>query len=110
MVYGSGGTSTTSGEGVKGETSLSKGFSLEQNIPNPFNETTTIIAALPETVSEAKIVIYSLNGVELQSYLLSERGRTTIEIKGGSLQSGMYLYVLLADGQLIDTKKMILTK
>ena len=28
----------------------------------------------------------------------------------GTLHAGMYLYSLIADGQLIDTKQMILTK
>ncbi len=111
MVYGNGATNpSTPTEGLKAETTFPKGFSLAQNIPNPFNEITTIVAEIPSNVNQAKIVIYNLQGIELQSYPLRERGRTTVQIKGGSLVSGMYLYALLADGQLIDTKKMILTK
>ncbi len=97
-------------EDTLNKNALPEGFVLEQNIPNPFNETTTIMAELPATINEAKIVIYNLQGIALQSYPLIGRGRTAIEIKGGSLPSGMYLYALLADGQLIATKKMILTK
>ncbi len=103
-------TATDSNVQTKSAGSTPKGFLLAQNIPNPFNENTTIVTELPQTVREAQLVIYSLNGIQLQSYPLMERGRTSVEIKGGSLQSGMYLYALLADGQLIDTKKMILTK
>ncbi len=111
LVYGNGTTNpSTTTERLKGETTLPKGFSLTQNIPNPFDETTTIVAEIPSNINQAKIVIYNLQGIELQSYSLTERGRTSVEIKGGSLQSGIYLYALLADGQLIDTKKMILTK
>jgi len=33
---------------------------------------------------------------------------TTIE--GCSINAGMYLYTLIADGKEVDTKKMILTK
>ena len=102
-------TSTTSVTGLKENISL-EGFVLEQNTPNPFNQATTITAELPATVNKAKIVVYNLQGVEVQSYLIDKRGRIAIEIEGGALQPGMYLYVLLADEQLIDTKKMILTK
>ena len=34
----------------------------------------------------------------------------TVTIEGGSLDAGMYLYSLIADGKVIDTKRMILTK
>ncbi len=103
-------SSSTSIIGLKSTKAVSKGFLLEQIPPHSFDKTISVMAELPATVNEAKIVIYNLNGVELQSYLLYERGRTSVEIKGGSLQSGMYLYALLADGQIIDTKMMILTK
>ena len=107
MVYGTGGTSATA---LKEAITLPEGFLLEQNIPNPFNETTIINAEVPETVGEARIVIYNLQGVELRSYPLTRRGRIAVEVEGGAFTSGMYLYALLADGQLIDTKKMVLTK
>ena len=109
VIYG-----TESAQPVKStgglKTSLPEGFLLSQNIPNPFDQTTTITAALPVHVNEARIVIYDMQGVELQRYPLYQRGKTSVEIKGGSLPSGMYLYALLADGKLIDTKKMILTR
>ncbi|MCG8419843.1 MAG: T9SS type A sorting domain-containing protein [Proteobacteria bacterium] len=57
---------------LKDSAALPQGFMLGKNIPNPFNETTTIVAELPAQVKEAKIVIYSLNGAELQSYLLNQ--------------------------------------
>lgn len=111
MIYGSGDTSISSeGEGVKAATPLSKGFALAQNVPNPFDKTTTISATIPETVRQAKIAIYNLNGLELQSYDLNKRGKVSVEISGGVLPSGMYLYALISDGQIIDTKKMILKK
>ena len=36
--------------------------------------------------------------------------QNSVTIQGSSLQRGMYLYSLIADGQEVDTKRMILTK
>ena len=95
---------------LKEHTSLPEGFALAQNTPNPFDQRTIISVQLPETVKEAGIVIYNLQGRALQKYPFSGRGKTSVEIKDGVLPEGMYLYALLADGQLIATKRMILTR
>ena len=92
----------------KGITHSIEGFALHQNTPNPFNQTTTINAVVPETVQQAKIIVYNLQGLELESYALNHRGNISVEISGGSLPAGIYLYSLMADGMLIDTKKMVL--
>ena len=83
---------------------------LYQNTPNPFDKTTNISAMVPEHVQQAKIVIYNLNGLELESYPVNERGSISVDISGGRFPSGMYIYALIADGRVIDTKKMILTR
>lgn len=87
-----------------------EGFVLNQNIPNPFDKTTTIKAVVPQEVQQAKIVVYNLNGLELESYAVATRGNISVEISGSRFPSGMYLYALVADGRVIDTKKMLLTK
>ena len=68
------------------------------------------MAEIPTSVQEAKIVIYNLNGLELESYDIHGRGPVTVAVSGGRFPSGMYLYALIADDRVIDTKKMILTK
>ncbi len=110
-LYGSPTKTNTSGKtGAESEPQpLPGGFALYQNVPNPFDRSTVIGAELPESVQQAKIVVYNLQGLELASYPLSERGKVSVEISGGRFPAGMYLYALLADGQVIDTKKMILT-
>ncbi|MCB0375616.1 MAG: tail fiber domain-containing protein, partial [Sinomicrobium sp.] len=104
------GTSLPADGSVQTKTTDIEGFVLYQNIPNPFDKTTTITAVIPEGVSHAKIIIYNLLGLELESYDINDRGNVTVEISGGRFPSGMYLYALLAAGQVIDTKKMILNK
>jgi hypothetical protein len=83
---------------------------LFQNVPNPFNSATTITYRLAEKTANAKICIYNLTGKQLQCYNLPAiEGEKSIEVRASSLQSGMYLYSLIVDGTLIDTKRMVLT-
>ena len=83
---------------------------LEQNSPNPFNISTTIAFYLPTSIAEASIYIYDMNGGQIKSYPINTRGNGSIIIQGSELAAGMYLYALIADGKVIDTKRMILTK
>ena len=82
---------------------------LSQNAPNPFTEETTISYSLAEMVGSATLFIYDMSGKQLRSYNLHERGDSQINIIGGELDAGMYMYSLVADGLLIGTKQMLLT-
>lgn len=83
--------------------------SLEQNTPNPFHQQTVIAYTIPENCRNSSIHIYNLNGAELRSYAISQKGRGSITVDAGSLKAGMYLYTLICDGKEVATKKMILT-
>lgn len=83
---------------------------LYQNTPNPFTESTLIRCDVANDVVKADLYIYNMNGEQITEYAVTERGKTSITIDGGILNAGMYLYALIADGQVIDTKRMILTK
>jgi len=83
---------------------------LEQNTPNPFNVATTIGYYLPATITTASIYLYDMNGTQLKSYPIEPNGKGNIVINGNEFNAGMYLYALIADGKVIDTKRMILTK
>lgn len=83
---------------------------LYQNTPNPFTESTLIQCDVAEEVAKADLYIYDMNGKQITVYPIAERGATSITIEGRSFEAGMYLYALIADGQVIDTKRMILTK
>lgn len=82
---------------------------LSQNAPNPFTEETTISYSLAEMVGSATLFIYDMSGKQLRSYNLHDRGDSQINIIGGELDAGMYMYSLVADGLLIGTKQMLLT-
>jgi hypothetical protein len=67
--------------------------------------------SLPDNTTGAYIVIYNLEGKELKSIEVKSRGEEVkISISAGEFSAGMYLYALIADGQIIDTKRMVLTR
>lgn len=83
---------------------------LYQNIPNPFNADTQVRCALPETVAQADLYVYDLQGKQVKHVTVTGRGETAVTIHGSELSAGMYIYTLIADGQEVDSKRMILTK
>ena len=82
---------------------------LSQNQPNPFNENTSISYFLPSAIQQAVLYIYDMNGKQLKSIALAEREEGSMVIYANELNPGMYYYSLIADGQIIGTKQMILT-
>lgn len=82
---------------------------LFQNNPNPFTESTQINYFLANDANKASINIYDMTGAQLKSYNLTAKGQGKIVINGGELRTGMFIYALIVDGQLIDSKQMILT-
>ena len=83
---------------------------LYQNAPNPWSSETVIRYSLPQTVATACIYIYDMQGAQLKSIPAQGRGENQVTLTAHDLKAGMYLYALVADGQLIDSKQMILTK
>lgn len=83
---------------------------LYQNIPNPFSDDTEIKYELPSSTQTASLYIYNMNGLQMAEYPISSLGEGNIVVSARSLEAGMYLYSLIADGKVIDTKRMILTK
>jgi hypothetical protein len=85
-------------------------FNLGQNFPNPFNPTTIIPFSLPST-GTAKLEIYSLLGQRVATLIDREMpaGNHTAQWKAGHLASGMYLYRLSHNGEVM-VKKMVLVK
>lgn len=83
---------------------------LHQNTPNPFSQTTTLGYSLADNVQKAMICIYNMNGTQLKCIPLSNTTTGSITINGNELKPGMYMYSLITDGQLVDTKRMVLTE
>ncbi len=88
--------------------SFSHTAQLEQNAPNPFRETTTIRYFLPDHTMRAQLVITDLQGNRILTRELSVKGQGEVIIEGGSLASGTYVYSLVVDGRMADSKQMVL--
>jgi hypothetical protein len=80
---------------------------LDQNLPNPFAEHTVINYNIPDDVMEAKLMFYDFNGRIIKELVIEERGESKLTVYGTNLKTGVYTYSLIADGELIATKKMM---
>lgn len=80
---------------------------LEQNQPNPFNQTTIIRYKIPSGAN-AQINIYDANGAMVRTMRAPDNGQA--QINAGDLKAGTYTYALLVDGKPLVSKKMIMLK
>lgn len=83
---------------------------MVQNVPNPFNGSTTINYTLPQKFSAAQIRITDNNGNVLKQVNLSGQGKGSVRIDAATLSAGTYNYSFIVDGKTIETKQMILVK
>ncbi|MCB9260153.1 MAG: T9SS type A sorting domain-containing protein [Ignavibacteriales bacterium] len=83
---------------------------LNQNYPNPFNPTTVINFGLPEK-SNVEIKVYNLLGQQVANILNKSlpEGMHSVEFNASNLPSGIYIYSLKSENNLL-TKKMTLLK
>lgn len=80
---------------------------LNQNVPNPFAEQTTIQYSIDTDFNRAQILFYDTNGKLIQTSDIKSKGAGQINVFADDLTSGIYSYVLVVDGKVVDTKKMI---
>lgn len=86
-------------------------YRLTQNYPNPFNPETQISYDLGNlSYKKAKIVVYNTNAQEVWQSKPLSRNSSSCLFDGRDLNSGMYYYCLVIDGEKINTKSMILLK
>ncbi len=80
--------------------------SLEQNIPNPFSNTTTINYTLPQQYTAAKIMITDKTGKPVKQINISGNGRSSVQVDASTFSSGAYQYSLIVNGKLVGSKQM----
>ena len=83
---------------------------LYQNNPNPFSTQTTIRFEIPENIQSAQLHICNMTGTLLKTITLTQRGSGNETINANEFVAGMYLYSLVCDGKIVDTKQMLLTE
>lgn len=92
-------------------TDLPRELKLNQNYPNPFNPSTNIEFSLPER-ADVKLEVFNSIGMRVAVLIneVKQAGNHTVRFNASSYSSGMYFYRLIAEGNIISTKKMILIK
>ena len=90
---------------------IPKDYKLYQNYPNPFNSK-TIISYEIRRKSNVRLDVFDMQGREMMILVKQEQevGTYQVDIPGAFFSSGVYFYRLSADGNVVDTKKMVLLK
>ncbi len=90
---------------------LQGGYSLSQNYPNPFNPVTNLEFRIDD-LGYVSLKVYNVLGNEIRTLVneIKLAGSYKVEFDATSLASGIYFYSLLINGNLTDTKRMILLK
>jgi hypothetical protein len=86
-----------------------QGFSMSQNEPNPFTHETVINYTLPQSITSAYLAVYDLTGKQITTLTLDQKGASSITITSQKLAAGIYIYSIVADGKVMDSKRMIVT-
>ena len=84
--------------------------SLDQNIPNPLTNSTSIHYTVPAGSSKAQLIITDNNGNTVKQISLNGGGKGVINVEASTLSAGAYSYTLIVDGKKIDTKKMVIVR
>lgn len=85
-------------------------FGLEQNIPNPFTYETRISYTLPADTKTAYLAVYDLTGKQLATFPIEKNNTSSITISAEKLAPGIYIYSVIANGNVLDSKRMIVAE
>lgn len=92
------------------ESSIPIKFELSQNYPNPFNPSTKISYSIPKS-GYTVLTVYNTLGEQIVELINKDLtpGYYTVEFNAEKLPSGVYIYLLKSDSNILS-KKMILVK
>ena len=80
---------------------------LYQNIPNPASFVASIPLVIPEIRKSAYLQFYNMMGVLVMKIPITSIGQNCIDVNTAELTDGVYMYSLVVDDCLIDTKRMV---
>lgn len=94
---------------LTGELSSLQVIVLDQNMPNPFKEQTSISYFVPEEAGNAMMQFTDLSGRVIKTVEL-EKGSGILTVFAQNLGSGTYSYSLIINGRVMETKRMVKTR
>jgi hypothetical protein len=59
-------------------------------------------------VTKASIEVHDLKGITVKSFNLDIKGFASLNLDGSQLPAGTYIYYLVVDDELVDSKVMII--
>lgn len=83
---------------------------MSQNEPNPFANETRVDFNLSNKVKKADLVVYDLFGKQVATFPIEERGNSFVMLQASKLSNGVYVYSIVADGKVIDVKRMVVAQ
>lgn len=84
---------------------------LFQNTPNPFFEETTIYYKVDKDLKgPVAIWLYTMKGKEIEKYENLSKGLYALRLSSRKLKAGSYIYHLVVQGQIMDSKILMLEK
>ena len=89
---------------------LNNGPSIQQNEPNPFDNSTTISYFLPDSGQSAILRITAIDGSVLETIPIEQKGNGRVRINSTRYMEGVYFYSLVIDDLVVETKRMVLTR
>ncbi len=90
------------------QTSVDKiGFTMEQNNPNPFTLETTVTYNLPIEINSAYMAVYDLSGKQITTFPINQKGEGSMIINAEKLAPGIYIYSIIGDNKVLDSKRMV---
>lgn len=82
---------------------------LEQNTPNPFNNSTSIRYSIPNGFQSARLLFIDQSGRTIKQVNITSTSGV-VNIDASSLSSGSYQYALVVNGKTVQTKTMEIVK
>lgn len=83
--------------------------SISQNTPNPFTGQSTVRVSVPDDASDAYIDILTLNGASVKRIPVSN-GLSEVSLSSFEFAPGTYLYTLVVNGKVSETRRMVVSR
>jgi hypothetical protein len=65
---------------------------------------------LPQSISDAFMAVYDLTGKQITTFPIRDKGTSSLTITSENLAAGIYIYSIVADGKVVDSKRMIVAE